>query len=394
MTHVVLTDLVNLHDLNEMVEQRYVDVQVHPTLPLTIYNYAKQCMMDRVWNDVTLQTRGLIVENYTGRVIARGMSKFWNVGQPEAKTYPLDTPVMVSPKEDGSLGICWQYHGYFGVATRGSFMSEQAQHATDLLNTDEYEWLRKATARESGSHTPVVEVVYAENRIVLDYRGRDELIPLGEVDMDGLVSRRYIKGTPYDFLFQCEPMTYGEALAMKIPDDAEGWVIDFLDDAGRVVDHQKLKGEIYKMLHAILTNTSARRIWAQMAARACHQWITKPKDWAMHLGQDPADFVRVDVSKPLAETLGDVPDEFLEWVETKVVEIEANVERHLAAMRYDFSWLKAFEGRERFEEGRGILEFNEINRSIRDNDERHMILRAWREAYPDGHDLPFMSGDE
>ncbi len=400
MNDVMLTDLVNLHDLNEMVGQRYVDVQTHPTLPLTIYNYSKNCMFDRKWNDVTLQTRGLIVENYTGRVIARGMSKFWNVGQPEAKTYPMDTMVNVTKKEDGSLGIVWEYEGQYGVATRGSFMSEQAIHATALLHTEEYEWLREC-AYWFKLETMVVEVVYPSNRIVLDYKGKNELMPLGSViNENGVIYTRDLRwinsSAPKGEL---SLTTLGEAIAMPIPDDEEGYVLDIYEPGcgstcGTVVDHLKLKGEIYKMLHAILTNTSARRIWAQLAARACHQWITKPKDWAMYLGQDPADFERVDVSKSLAETLGSAPDEFLEWVDQKIEEIESAVADHLAEMQYDLVWLKDHVGQERHTLGKGIPEFNEINRSIRDNDERHMILRAWKEAYPDGNDLPFMSDDE
>lgn len=398
---VFLTDLVNLHDLNEMVEQRYVDVQTHPTLPLSIYNYSKNCMYDRMWNDVTLQCRGIIVENITGRVIARGPQKFWNYGQPEAKTYPMDTLVNVTKKEDGSLGIVWSYAGEYGVATRGSFMSEQAQHATELLQTDDYAWLRQAFDAFDHIVTPIVEVVFPSNRIVLNYGETDALIPLGMVmKRTGVIDHRDLSTltrmyhpTKYDYV--AEGITLAEAIALPIPDDEEGYVLDILDEWGEdPVDHLKLKGEIYKMLHAVLTNTSARRIWTQLAARACHQWISKSKDWAKLLGQDPADFERVEVDKPLAESLGDMPDEFLEWVDQKITEIEASVEEHLAKMRYDISWLKAFEGRERHENGKHIREYNELNRTIRSNDERHIIMRAWKEAYPDGHDLPFMSDDE
>ncbi len=400
MYDVMLTDLVNLHDLNEMVAQRYVDVQTHPTLPLTILNYSKNCMYDRKWNDVTLQCRGLIYETHTGRVIARGPKKFWNYGQPEAKTYPMDTLVNVTKKEDGSLGIVWEYEGHYGVATRGSFMSGQALHATEMLQKDEYTWLREC-AYWHKLETVVVEVVYPTNRIVLDYKGKDELMPLGSVDnASGVIYTRDLKWTnPSAPEAELYLITLGEAIAMSVPDDEEGYVLDiygseFGSTYGGVVDHLKLKGEIYKMLHAVLTNTSARRIWTQLAARACHQWINKSKDWAKLLGQDPADFERVEVDKPLAESLGDMPDEFLEWVDQKITEIEANVEEHLANMRYDIAWLKDFDGRERHENGKHIREYNELNWTIRSNDERHIIMRAWKEAYPDGHDLPFMSDDE
>ena len=79
-----ITDLFPLEDLNKMVEEGYVNVQTHPTLPLSIYDYSKNCMYARMWNEVTENCRGLIVENFTGKVVARGPRKFYNYGQPEA----------------------------------------------------------------------------------------------------------------------------------------------------------------------------------------------------------------------------------------------------------------------------------------------------------------------
>ena len=43
-----ITDLFPLEDLNKMVEEGYVNVQTHPTLPLSIYDYSKNCMYARM----------------------------------------------------------------------------------------------------------------------------------------------------------------------------------------------------------------------------------------------------------------------------------------------------------------------------------------------------------
>ena len=55
--------------LNKMVEAGYVNVTKHPTLPLYIYNYSKECQAKHVWNDVTETCRGLIVDSNQNIII-------------------------------------------------------------------------------------------------------------------------------------------------------------------------------------------------------------------------------------------------------------------------------------------------------------------------------------
>lgn len=255
-----ITDLISLHDLSREISDGYVDVKDHPYLPLSIYNYTPKAM-DGNWNDVTEHCRGLIVEQGTGLIVARGPKKFYNVGQKEAPVPPLNNEVRVTRKEDGSLGIIWEYRGYYGVATRGSFQSEQAIHATELLNTDEYWWLRRATNDIS---TPVVEIVYPEGRIVLDYGGRDELIPLGEVGPEGVFWWREIVGDPEILNRWSIYTTYEEALKLPIPDDEEGYVLDIMGMEGTVSGHVKLKGAEYLRLHKIVTGLSEKTVWESL----------------------------------------------------------------------------------------------------------------------------------
>lgn len=276
-----ITDLMSLHDLTDMVNEGYVNAQSHPYLPLSIYNYTAMAMVHNVWNDATEHCRGLIVENGTGRIVARGPKKFWNYGQKPANDYPLHTDVLVTKKEDGSIGIAWEYKGHYGVATRGSFTSDQAEHATKKINTNEYKWLREAVGWGGDILTPIVEIVYPLNRIVLDYGDRDELIPLGEVSPEGLICARGITG--HKLMADADCMTLGEALALPIPDDEEGYVLDILGMEGVVVEHQKLKGEEYLRKHRIVSKLSERSVW--------EAWMNGTYE----------------------KMLQDIPDEFHEW---------------------------------------------------------------------------------
>ena len=64
--------------LNRYHEEGLVYKQVHPTLPLTIWNYSEKVQYENLWDDVTLQTRGLVTDD-KGNVVARPFKKFFNI---------------------------------------------------------------------------------------------------------------------------------------------------------------------------------------------------------------------------------------------------------------------------------------------------------------------------
>ena len=93
--------------LDQMITGGYVRVQRHPSQPLSIYNYTEKAQFENVWNQATLNCRGLIVDNATRSVLARPFAKFFNHGQPGAPVLDLDEPVSVTDKADGSLGVLY-----------------------------------------------------------------------------------------------------------------------------------------------------------------------------------------------------------------------------------------------------------------------------------------------
>jgi RNA ligase len=254
-----ITELFTHEQFQSEVQYGYVKLQKHPFLPLIIANYTDKATYERRWNAVTIHCRGLIFNSETSELVARGPRKFFNYGEPSAKEWPLHTPVRVSRKEDGSLGIGWCYEdgeGNFewGIATRGSFTSEQAIHATALLTDDDM-----ANIDWADGFSRIWEIVYPENRIVLDYGGRDELIPLGTVNhRTGIIQWRPRSVAHSDVLGD---IALAEAIALRIPDDEEGYVLDILNDDGDVIDHLKLKGDRYKELHAAIFGLTEARVY-------------------------------------------------------------------------------------------------------------------------------------
>lgn len=398
-----LADLLDLDELSHMMAEGRINKQVHKDLPLYILNYTAKAQYEGKWTNSERVCRGLIVEEGSDEIVARGPEKFMNYGQPGAPVTDLDTLVRVTKKHDGSLGIGWVYEGHYGIATRGSFHSDQATHATALL--DHVNRAQIDEAQFDGT-TPIYEIVYPENRIVLDYGDRDELIELGEVDInEGTILYR-----PSDIYHEIHNgrtfISLREALELPIPADEEGYVLDIMAKRIKMRDtwfetegHVKLKGTEYKILHGLLTNTNARRIWVELAARDCHQWIEAPDDWANKLGHNPDDFKYVKVDKDITETLlTNVPDEFYTWVTKQIDSINDKV-LDLVAQSIVLAGKVSMvsDKRARFEMVKGHPMTKEIlnhANSTNPEDISKIVLKAWKLAKPAGNETPFKTQEE
>ena len=146
--------------------------QVHPKHDLTIWNYTPRVQYDRLWDDITIQCRGLVT-NSKGDIIARPFKKFFNYEEHKPEDIPNEEYV-VYEKLDGSLGILFNYQGEWILATRGSFTSPQAIKGKEILNNHDISALRK-------DNTYLFEIIYPENRIVVDYGDEEKLVVIGGI---------------------------------------------------------------------------------------------------------------------------------------------------------------------------------------------------------------------
>jgi RNA ligase len=300
----LLADVLDPTALASAVEAGHVRVQRHPERPYVIHNYTEACVYANAWTPVTLACRGLVVDESTGEVLARPFAKFFGYDQPGAPELRLDAPVSVTEKADGSLGIVYPDGDGWAVATRGSFASEQAVHATALLRGRYPDFVPPA------GMTVLVEIVYPENRIVLDYAGLDDLILLGAVEI--ATGRTFGPGAVPDWpgpvveLFAYD--TYGEALAAPPREGREGLVVHLLDTDERV----KIKYADYVRLHRLVTGLSARTVWECIVAGGDLEALTAP-----------------------------LPDEFHTWVRSVATELTEAVDAKAAAVRQAFDAIVA-----------------------------------------------------
>jgi RNA ligase len=253
----VLDELFPPGLLDEMLAARFIKIQHHPDAGLRILNYTPRAQFERVWNPVTVACRGLIVDA-AGSVVARPFAKFFNLAEHPTTALP-DGEVEVTEKLDGSLGILYPVGDRFEIATRGSFRSEQAVHATSR-------WRERYEGRflPRPGWTYLFEIVYPANRVVVDYAGTDDLFLLGAVETatGRSVPLAEVAGSWPGPVVEVHPVrSLADALALPARRNAEGFVLRFVAEDLRV----KVKHDEYVRLHRVVTDLSERRIWEALA---------------------------------------------------------------------------------------------------------------------------------
>ena len=309
--------MVNLHDildvalLKQHVQNGLVSERPHNDLPYYIYNYTPECQYARAWDGVTTKCRGLIVDN-SGNVLARPFPKFFNWDETR-QPIPVGNAIRMD-KMDGSLGILypvyeWRFNGgnqgFFvtehRIATRGSFHSEQAAFATNhFQDMYDFSWFSPMDDK-----TYLFEIIYPENRIVVDYGDYKGLVLIDVIDNEtgksdsqefddckwpDKVSRKLVNG-------------FHEQDVVDIAKGNEGFVYLWPERNHRV----KMKSAEYVELHRIVTNLSEKTVWEAMVAGK---------------GID-------EIKKPL-------PEEFHEWVDNVYTGIRESAYAKMAEVRVEY----------------------------------------------------------
>jgi len=288
---------------DELVNEGWLISQVHPTLDLTIYHYSQKTQYEGYWTLETLAARGLVL-NSKGEIVARPFGKFFNWEEAPDKV-PTNESYEIYEKVDGSLGIFFWYaddasqelHPVF--ASRGSFTSEQAVKGWEMLQKLPYHDL-------AYGHTHMFEIIYPENRIVLDYGKEEKLVLLGVIHTKSgsEVPRQNIEDRLQDTfeLVNVYHFTNGwQALKSLNEPNKEGFVIKF--ESGY---RMKIKFEDYVRLHKIITQVSNVDIWERLMK-----------------------------GEPMDELLEKVPDEFFDWVRATIDELN----KSYTMLENEYKWI-------------------------------------------------------
>jgi RNA ligase len=239
---------------------------------LAIYNYTASCAYGRHWTEVTRAARGLIIEESTGRVVARPFPKFFNVGEmPEtaADVLPWDEPHEITEKMDGSLGIVFWYDDMWDIATRGAFGSPQATRARGrMLHRYNLDFILDE------ENTYLVEIIYPENRIVVDYGDRDELVMIAAIHTE--TGTEINRATVFEHADDAG-MFMTQAVDSHEEDhesNTEGFVVHWPASGLRV----KIKSDEYVAAHRIVSLVTPRRVLEAMAGGSDDDLVARLPD--------------------------------------------------------------------------------------------------------------------
>jgi RNA ligase len=381
-----------LNGLQSAIDARLVSANRHPTLPLTVYAYTEYCQYIRAWTPVTMAARGLVVHD-EGNVIARSWGKFFNVhehGRGHEFAPPLpDEPFETYDKVDGSLAVIFWYAGAWHVTTRRSFESPQAQWVR--------QWLGKAdTSRLVKGLTYIAEAVYPQNRVVVDYGQREDLVLLGATLPNGTdVPLSDIAGHWQGIgsvIRAHEPVTLAElARLAEAGLDLTGKPVTGIESEGWVIRYQsgvrvKVKQEEYLRLAALVGEIGTEDVWRWTAISRFGPHFPA-KYLARSLGCPASDISGLggDFDEPMRAAIEKAPDEYHDQVRTAVDQLTWGAGDVFAEMQHRFNQIKTIGDRGDFARAANQIEDKQIRAGVfllLDGKIEDAKLRAWVAVKP------------
>lgn len=278
-------NFIDIHVLNDYASRKLLKKSIHPLFNLYIWNYTDLAQFSNdSWDDITLNCRALVTDNL-GNIIARAFPKFFNLEQKMMDgefTIQYDS-FRVFDKADGSLGLLFYYHqaNQWIFASRGSFESVQSIKGFELLMKNHGSVLDQLDT----SRSYIFEIIYPENKIVVDYHNSETLIYLGSFDVYGKEYLLFDEMKQLGFnIIQEYKFDHDDLLKLKELDftNKEGFVVLF--NTGERI---KIKFNNYILLHGLNSRLTVKNIFT----------LLKKNKNNINL-----------------EFLKDIPDEYHEWV--------------------------------------------------------------------------------
>ena len=247
-----------LEKLSEEVKNGYVTIHENPDKKIFNYTYSRLTEQENHWNEITLRTRGLILDS-NGRIIFNCPRKFFNFQQNNFAndTYErLKDDFKIYEKLDGSaIWVVNDSEYGFIVSSKSSFTSEHATWAKEII---EQKFKEKDLIFKEGI-CYCFELIHPENRIVVDY-GEEKTLKLwglktqsGEtIELeDNRIDTSYFE-TPKFLGTNNDKTAIDNYINQK---NVEGVVLKGIGD-----DRIKIKSQTYLELHRIKTDCTPNRI--------------------------------------------------------------------------------------------------------------------------------------
>lgn len=294
MPKKTITNIQAIEDLQELVRQsdthdwkQFGHVTTRHKDDMILFTYTIQAIGARRWNPFERMSRGLILQQGTGEIVARPFDKFFDYGQygnfPDFKNAHL---LMVQEKLDGSFGFFFWHDQRWQCASHKGFEAPMLPYVREHMGDYDLDALPR-------DGTSMVEVIQPDYKITIDYGQRSELVLLAVRNNQ---SGAYMKPWEVDVLaeevvinrpryFALSTMGILETLA-KLGPDMEGYVAEYSDGS-----RFKFKGELYLEMFRAYNRLSRKRVAFQLSQGAYETWFDSlPGDV-----RDDAEAIRAEV---------------------------------------------------------------------------------------------------
>jgi len=175
---VVAMQKLDPSTLKRLVKERKVFRSRSKRLNVSVFRYAHGYnFFSDPDQELVRYCRGIVVDHDSEKIVAFPMPKFFNhfnYDESELKQL-LFGDYVVETKHDGSCVLLWEFKGQWYWSTLGAIASEQAVEGSKIFEQDgNYKNL-------DPNYTYMFEVIYPENRIVLDHGQLKSLIYLLQI---------------------------------------------------------------------------------------------------------------------------------------------------------------------------------------------------------------------
>ena len=224
---------------------------------MTIYQYTEFTQFESLWNNCTLNARGIVFDN-DGVLVQRCIPKFFNHDEPDGikveKLMLKEQIGVVQEKLDGSLIKITkdQKHGLV-ITSKASFESDQAKMAKEIVDENSYDFKEGWTYH--------FELIHPDNQIVLNYGDEKKLVLLAIIDNK---TGKDINIYSHELRFE-KPQLYELGVLPNVnvlnKDGLhEGVVVNY--GSYRL----KYKTDEYIRLHRIVTEFTPKRVWEALSS--------------------------------------------------------------------------------------------------------------------------------
>lgn len=179
VTNSSVADVIIALRANRYIQEKKFD-------NISSFNFTSKAFYDKVWDEQTTKARGLYLDTFKGKVVARAYDKFFNINErPETKfdmlQHKLQFPITAYVKENGFLGIVSydEYNDDLFIASKSTIDSQFAEWLKDMVYekvTPENREKMKEYAKENNvsfvfecvdmKHDPHI-IEYPESRLYL-----------------------------------------------------------------------------------------------------------------------------------------------------------------------------------------------------------------------------------